>query len=412
MAQMQNYSNHETTEIKNSPGERTQHSIPPANRMSILMAEELEPLRRNPTLWQDTKLFIGIIPASCFIGISHSGSSLMNFLGYLIVDRTGNEVEISAFGLSVFFYMATSYLASQAIIEKAAISCSLAFGEKNYDLMKTIFIRGLLFFGAFSLFLFFPICLASEHVFLAIGTDAAIAAKTRQILVKLFAFDIIRLLSEYMIAYMTSQGFETGYGLLTFVTLSLSMPVAFYLGVNKRMGVDGLIIGRVILEVSKILYLIATYCIKIPNNSLKLKHLSAAFQDLGSFLLGVLVFAVGCYSEEMCVEIAVFFVALTNDANQIAAFTILVNFLYLYFNIAYGFGVLIRTRVNFLVGRKRIAESKYFFKLSMIGLGIFGFLFSILLYSTRKLITGVYAEKNAKVREYLEQLLVTFCFTL
>ena len=356
--------------------------------------------------------FMRLIIPSCLIGISHSDTSMTNMLGFYIADRTGDEREVSAFGTSVFLNMMTLYMFSQPIIERTSIACSLDFGAKKYDRMKSNFIKGAAVVLLLAVLVYLPVVCFSDRILISAGIDQVVGVKTRNILLKLFLFDLIRMLSELLIAYMTSQGHETGYGLITCITMSLTLPTGYYLGIKQGLGVDGLIVARIILEISKFSILAFTYCIKIPNNGFNFRHLKLATEGLVTFFKELFQFTVGICSEYIGFQISGFMVLLLKDPFQIAAFTSMSNIVYLLANIGYGFSLTIRARCNFLIGRKDFSESKEFFKLSTIGFVSFICIFSILLFFNRKILVDLYSSNNPEVGKYLELLMIALCCTI
>ena len=382
------------------------------NKLNEEYGTELEFLQNNPTIAQKAKYFLGLILPSCFIGLSHCGSSMMNLMGFFIVSRSGDEREISAFGLTVVYNMMTAYILAQPVIELTAIHSSAAFGAKNYHLMKTHFLRGLICFLILILVLFLPAALYSDSVLELIGTDPVISARTRLVLLKLFFFDMVRLLSELLIGYMASQGMETGFGTLTLTTMSLALPTAYYTGIHRQMGIDGLIIGRAVLELSKFSILAFTYCIKIPNNGFNFRQLKMITEGLGNFVTELLQFTVGMYTEYVGYEICCFFVIRLKDPVQIAALTSVSNAAFVISNFGYGFATTIRSRVSFLLGRKELEKGKEFLKLAIFGVVVFTCCFSILLFLFRWAIIDLYCSDNPEIARYFEQLLKLYCITI
>jgi Na+-driven multidrug efflux pump len=93
-------------------------------------------------------------------------------------------------------------------------------------------------------------------------------------------------------------------------------------------------------------------------------------------------------------------------AKQLAAFTILLNLLYMNENIGYGFGVTIRTRINQLLGQQRFQEAKAFFTMSMVGLLALTPVVTLGYCLCRHLIVDFYAGNNPEVGVFLEMLLL------
>ncbi len=260
---------------------------------------------------------------SITIAVTQSCTIIFYSLGFFIVDKKGSEVEISAFGLSIFLNIITMYDLSQPIIENSSISCALAFSKKNQDLVKAACMRGLIVFAGYNLTIFIPTCLLTDKILEVMGTDSVIAQRTREISVSLFPLDVLRLLSEYLVAYMAAQGVDTGFGLLAVTSLLVSGATAYYLGVFQGLGLLGWYYGRAVLEVIKICVLFAVFFWRVPNKRINLEHFKAGFTDIKAFMKDVLLFTVGYCCEGAGYQISTLFVILMKDSTQLAAFTYL-----------------------------------------------------------------------------------------
>ena len=382
---------------------------------STLLIEELSNLEHNPSLWHKTKLFLKLIIPSITIAISHSGSSLLNSLGFFVANKTGTDFDITTFGLSIFMSIIAVYNLSQPVIEKMTICSAVAYSGQKIDKMKGHFVTGLLVLYFYTIFLFVPTCYFSDRILLFFGIEPQIATRTSEILFALLPLELTRLHCEYLIAYMISQGVETGYGLLAFVTLSIGMPVSYYCGVELNMGIRGWFFGKMALEFTKLSILLVIYCIRINNKGFTVDHLKAGFTEIKAFMKDVLVFTAGYYCEAVGYEISTFFVILLKDPTQLGAYTILNNLLYLNENIGYGFGQTIRTRINYLIGINKHDQAKTFFKISMVGLLAISPLVGMLYYFLRDIIVEYYTGKSPAIGSYLTQLVTiqgATCFSI
>ena len=382
---------------------------------STRLIEELKTLEHNPSLWQKARLFLKLIIPSIAIAISHSGSSLLNSLGFFIADKTGSEDDLTTFGLSVFMSIIAVYNLSQPIIEKMTICSAVAYSGQKIDRMKGFFVTGLLVFFFYAVFLFIPACYFSDKILLRFGIEPAIAIRSSEILFSLLPLELVRLHCEYLIAYMISQGVETGYGLLALATLSLGMPVSYYCGIVLDMGIRGWFFGKMALEFTKLSILLVIYCTRINNKGFTVEHLKAGFTEIKAFMKDVLVFTAGYYCEAVGYEISTFFVILLKDSKQLGAYTILNNLLYINENIGYGFGQTIRTRINYLIGIQKHDQAKTFFKISMVGLLAISPLVGMLYYFLRDFIVEFYTGNNPAIGSYLTQLVTiqgATCFSI
>jgi Na+-driven multidrug efflux pump len=382
---------------------------------SARLIDELSVLEKGASLWQKIRLFLKLVIPSVTIAISHSGSSFLNTLGFFIANKTGTEFDITTFGLSIFMSIIAVYNLSQPVIEKMTICSAVSFSSQKFDKMKSHFVTGLLVFFFYTVLLFVPVCYFSDKILLRFGIEPPIAQRTSEILFSLLPLELVRLHCEYLIAYMISQGVETGYGLLALATLSVGMPVSYYCGVVLGMGIRGWFFGKMALEFTKLSILLVIYCARINNKGFKVEHLKAGFTEIRAFMKDVLVFTAGYYCEAVGYEISTFFVILLKDPKQLGAYTILNNLLYINENIGYGFGQTIRTRINYLIGIKKHDQAKSFFKLAMVGLLAFSPLVGMLYYFLRDYIVEFYAGNSPAIGAYLTQLVTiqgATCFSI
>ena len=357
-------------------------------------------------LFANARIFIALIIPSITIAVAQACTIILYSLGFYIVDKKGSELEITAFGLSNFLNTAIMYDLSQPIIENSSISCALAYSKKQPDLIKATCMRGLIVFAGYNLAIFFPACFFTDKILQIFGTDAAIARQTREISIILFPLEVLRLLSEYLVAYMAAQGVDTGFGLLAVFSLLTGGSIAYYLGIEQGLGLTGWYYGRAGLELIKITVLLAFFWWRITDKKIQLKHLMAGFTEIKAFMKDVLLFSVGYCCEGAGYHISTLLVIAINDPKQLAAFTILTNILFVTENIGYGFGVTIRTKINHLLGVEKIVEAKSFFKLSIMGLLLFLPIIGLLFYLFRSAIVDFYTRNNPEIGLFVEQLVM------
>src|SRR3990167_5626587 len=73
-------------------------------------------------------------------------------------------------------------------------------------------------------------------------------------------------------------------------------------------------------------------------------------KGLGTYFVESFKYALGSYSEQLGVLISNYFVILTHDENQIAAFTIIETLSAPIYELGEAFSAVMRTRMNILIG--------------------------------------------------------------
>ena len=361
-------------------------------------------------LFTKIKLFCNLIFPSCLLAITHSGNTFLNTMGFYIAGTEKNTVISTAFGLTVFFNMITVYSLTQPIIEKIGIACAKSFGAKDYEGVKEHFLRGIIMFFIFTALIYAPIVVFAEDLMIAIRIDPDVAETSADYQALLFPIDITRLLGEILVTYMVSQGIESSFGVFTMINSLIGMGVAYYYGVQRQLGVQGWMIGRAVFDLLNILSILGVYAMRMRGNKIKKSNLSKAYIGLGQFFCDVVKYTIVLYSEVLGWEISTLLVAMTEDKNQIAAFSSIVNLAYIVWNIGNGFSNTARTRINYLLGQKKGRAAKNFFTIVLLGMIIFAMTIGVAFYFGREAIGRVYASENLEIRYHVVSLLQIYGF--
>ena len=358
------------------------------------------------------RIFTNLIIPSCLLAITHSGNSFLNTIGFYVAANT-NDIGIStAFGLSIFLNNVTIYSLTQPIIEKIGISCAKCYGAKNYNGVKESFLRGIVFFLLYCIFLYIPIILTSKYILVWLGINHDVAERTAHYQSLLFPIDITRLIGEILVTYMVSQGIESSFGVFTMVNLVIAFPVAYYLGVQQEMGISGWMIARALFDALNILSILGVYFFKLKSKKITKNNFKQAFTGLKQYFFDIAKYTGALYSEVLGWELSTILVTMTGSEPQIAAFTCNVNVAYLVYNLGNGFSNTARTRINYLLGQKKGRAAKNFFTIILTGLVIFGVFIGGLMLISREPIADFYAKSNEELREQLVRLLIWYGFLL
>jgi Na+-driven multidrug efflux pump len=361
-------------------------------------------------LFTKIKLFCNLIFPSILMAITHSGNTFVNTMGFYIAGKQNNTTISTAFGLTIFFNMISIYSLTQPIIEKVGISCAKSFGSKDYDAVKEHFLRGMIMFLIYTALIHAPIIIFAENLMLAIGIIPDVAEVSADYQALLFPIDITRLLGEIVVTYMVSQGIESSFGVFTMTNSLIGMGVAYYFGLQKNMGVQGWMIGRATFDLLNVLSIFGVYAFRMKGNRIRRANLSKAYTGLGQYFCDVVKYTIVLYSEVIGWEISTLLCAMTNDANQIGAFSSIVNMAYIVWNIGNGFSNTARTRINYLLGQKKGKAAKNFFTIVLFGMITFALTIGVILYFGSGTIGDLYASTTPEIRAYVVQLAELYAF--
>ena len=356
------------------------------------------------------KLFLKLVVPSLLMAITHSGNTFLNTMGYYIAGKQNDTVITTAFGMTIFFNMISIYSLTQPIIEKVGISCAKSFGAKDFDGVKEHFLRGLIMFLIYTALLHSPIIIFADKIMLLFGLDPEVAEISADYQALLFPIDITRLLGEIVVTYMVSQGIESSFGVFTMTNSLIGMAVAYYFGLVKNMGVQGWMIGRATFDLLNVFSILAVYALRMKGNKIRRANLSKAYTGLGQYFCDVVKYTIVLYSEVIGWEISTLLCAMTKDKNQIAAFSSIVNMIYIVWNIGNGFSNTARTRINYLLGQKKGKAAKNFFTIVLFGMITSAMVIGVAIYIGQEFIGELYASTTPEIKAYVISLAKLYAF--
>ena len=363
------------------------------------------------------KTFVKLIKPSLLLAISQSGNNIVNTLGFYIAGRSHDVVLHSSFGLGIFFNTITIYTLSQPIIEKIGVSCSFCYGKSDYHGFKLNFTRGVLTFCCYIVFLFLPIIYYSEEVLLALGIEEHSARLCSQIQKTMLPLDIVKLSGEILFTFSICQGIESNFWIFNLLSLAVSLILGCFFGLVLQYGIYGWMIARAFFEVMNFSLYLFTYLKRTRRETRGFAPFASALEGLADFLKDVLKFTFSLYSEVVGFELSAILTTLTKDPVQIVAHTSFINVSYFVYNIGLGFSNTVRTRINYLLGRKTAADRQYaaknFFIVTLVGLLCSSLVLGSALIIFRQELAWFYSANSAQLYQYLASLFVLYglvCF--
>jgi Na+-driven multidrug efflux pump len=352
-----------------------------------------------------------LLKESFFISFSTLGSQLVVASGYMLLNAVDDTDGMAVLGIAMSFNLIFYYGFFMSLYDKMGIEQSLTFGAKQYHLTKKVMTQSImastLIFCTFSV----PSFLASAPLLKLAGIDSDLADKVaKALIVQIFA-DALEIAADMIRNFCMAQGFEAVFGPTSFLAVVTAVCSGYVMIVDHGLGVTGFILSKVIYEGVCMLVAIAALSQTHPETR-GLVSLSVAKEGFWSFLCSCLIFALGSYIEFIGYEIASLFVYTTNDINQIASFTSIVNFTSIFYSIGETFAILSRTRMNVLVGRGLIKAAKNFFKFFWISLYIFCWSISAACFLGRAQISSLYANASPAAYQLFLKMLKIYCLTM
>ena len=352
-----------------------------------------------------------VIWETFIISISTLGSQIIVGLGFVFLNYMERTEGQAALGIAFSFNLIFFYGFFLSLVDKLGIECSQTFGAKQYYKTKVITNQAMwaciIFYFGFTVPCFF----FSVEIMTLINIDPAIALKAREILMALLAANLLELMGDFTRACCMAQGFEQVFGTTSLLAVVVSGISGWMLIVVMDLGVLGWVYCKVIYE------LICVSCACVIFNIIHADTrgfvgLSGVRKGFGAFFFECIKFAVGSYLEFIGTEITSFFVFLTHDNEQIAAYTAILNFASLFYSMGETFSIICRTRMNLLIGKNLKNTAKNFYIFFTFGVILFGSFIGGGVFLTRDLITKLYAGSSERMSHFFYYILTIYCIAI
>lgn len=229
---------------------------------------------------------------------------------------------------------------------------------------KKYFLFGLLSVGLGLSIITFPLFYFSGSLLSLIGSEDEIYKSLTAITKLIFPSLIIQALSEIIKTYCNAQGIEKTIGFFNIIiTIGLS-PLCYYFSISSGMGVMGFILYKYFVDFLNLFFaafVYRRYCHE------KLKGLSFnnypenGHKEFWNYIKECTRYLFSFYFEGIGLEICTFLVISREDLATVTAFIQFINFVSTVYSIGIGLSILVRTRINFLFGKKKYITAKNFF---------------------------------------------------
>ena len=157
---------------------------------------------------------------------------------------------------------------------------------------------------------------------------------------------------------------------------------------------------------------LAVYYTKTHPATRGFASIKEASKGLGAFARDGLTFWISNVFEWSGWEICGYYNALSHDNNQISAFSSMMNIVYIVIDIGFGFLVVGRTRVNYLLGAGYSTAAKKVGLVSLVAVGCTSLITGTIIYLLRNPIANMYASNSEETLGYLVKMLALYRFFL
>jgi Na+-driven multidrug efflux pump len=256
-----------------------------------------------------------------------------------------------------------------------------------------------------------PLFLCAEHILIFANIDPVVAARCQQIMYYMLLADALELAGDTTRVFCMAQGFEEVFGSTSILALIVSVIFGYIFVVRFELGAIGWVFSKCLYEGILLLIALATTLMTHPDTR-GFASFSIVREGYGVFFWDAIKYSLGSYSEFIGYEVASYFVFLTHDIPQIAAYTAVMNFTSLFYSIGETFAIICRTRMNLLIGKELKRTAKNFYIFFMLVLFTMGTLAGVFFYLVRKQVTSAYAESNFYMSEAFEKLFIVYCFCI
>lgn len=225
------------------------------------------------------------------------------------------------------------------------------------------------------LFYTIPIYYFSGNILASLGIHAAVASQVSHICRSLIPAMIIQAINEFFKTFCNSQGIEKIFGIFNIGTILLFSPLYYYFAITQGKGVFGFVLYKYLINICTIVFTLYSYFKHTEKQTRGIDYslVKTHKSELWVYLKENFKFTLSFYVEVIGVEIGTLMAIYHEKLPDITAYMQFMNFVYTICGPAAGLGVIMRTRINFLIGKEEYKAAENFFwwafrLLSSIGL--------------------------------------------
>ena len=177
------------------------------------------------------------------------------------------------------------------------------------------------------------------------------------------------------------------------------------------LGINGWIITRYVFELTNLSVGLYAY----SHTHLETRGFTSLRESaigLWSFFLDNLNYTLTSYCEFFSYQTTTYFVAITHDNNQIAAFAAVYNWGGVIYTLGISLSSICRTRVNMLIGSGHPSAARNYFEFFYASSLIIGWILGCITYLIREPLSWIYADSNPQMKEWYKLLLTVYCLAI
>ena len=191
--------------------------------------------------------------------------------------------------------------------------------------------------------------------------------------------------------YINAQGIETVYGYFTVFNLLLTSLMSFTVLQQMKLGVAGWVLFRVFFELMNLGFSMYLYLTRLDFNTVGTIDFNLFKQTYRTFALDTTIFSLTFYFEFLGIETSIFFVGRSKNYLQIAAYISFMNFIRVILSIGKGFSIILRTRINLLIGKRSQTTAENFFWYFYSSIVVTGCLLGVITCIGSRRIASIYS---------------------
>lgn len=357
-------------------------------------------------IWQAVKTVMNVVGIGILLSMSTITEMLVNLFRIWLLQHYTDNLTVAAYGMMYTFSGVMIHHFLMALLERGGLEISIGLGERDSKHIGRVFYQIIISqvgFGCLATIVF----LLCEPILLLVKIDPSIASLTGAMMRVAIPTIWINSLSDVFITYCCSLGVEKPWGFVSVLLAPVNIALSYYFVTQLRLGGFGLVyatIGHAI-----VFLIVATYIMFSMTNSEYRRWVGFAALRIGfkKFLMDSMAFAATHFVSIIGFESMIFFVYRTNDLQQISAMITAFNITNIFFFTGEQIAVVLRTRLNILIGNEEKQAAKQFMKLFAVILSGLSILLGFALMLVAKELSLLFS-KEPVVQKQIVDLLTIF----
>jgi Na+-driven multidrug efflux pump len=342
------------------------------------------------------------------LSISMLANGIHNIIGQACLNSKATATDQSGFGIAVVFTWIFHYAILVAMYDKFGMEWSRAYGIGDFKLLKKSMNQGAVVLVTTLSTITLPMYLMSEKALLLAGIVAPVAKNASVVLHYMIGFVVVQTLQEFTKLFCLAQEVEAIFGLMSIIATITTSALMYWLMMVKGWGVLGLVCSKIIYESILLLVGIATTLYRTNPAGRGFVGVTTALDGICNVYYDSFKYALGSYTEYIGFMISNYFVILTHDENQIAAYSLVDNLLTITYTVGEAFATIMRTRMNILIGKNLHSVAKRFFIFFFTSNLIMALIMTMVVYFCQQKLVFMLASSNPKLSEYFSSLMYLF----